>query len=96
MSQPAKADMRTAMPGVADWIARRRLEWGKAHVDLCLRRGTVEKVPGFFFALERGNVVGTPFPADHPVAQWQQYAVLFDTTFAVFMKQPEGVADGKN
>lgn len=96
MNQPEKgADMRTSMPETADWVARRRLEWGREHVDRCLRRATVEKQPGFFYAMERGRVVGTPFPADHPAAEWQQYAVLNGCSFAVFMKQPEG-ADGSH
>ncbi len=71
-----------------EWVAQQRLSWGKEHVDDCLRRATVDKLPGYFYAVERGRVVGTPFPADHPVAEWQAYALVMGTTFAVFMKQP--------
>lgn len=89
MNQPARAaDMRSTMPDTADWVARKRLDWGKEHVNDCLRRATVEKQPGYFYAMERGLVVGTPFPADHPAAEWQQYAVLNGCAFAVFMLEP--------
>lgn len=83
--------MRSTMPDTADWVARKRLDWGKEHVNNCLRRATVGKEPGYFYALERGRVVGTPFPADHPAADWQRYAVLNGCTFAVFMLEPVAV-----
>ena len=38
--------MRSTMPDTADWVARKRLDWGKEHVNDCLRRATVEKQPG--------------------------------------------------
>lgn len=92
MNQPApKVDMRSTMPDTADWIGQKRLDWGRAHVDDCLRRATVDKQPGFFYAMERGHVVGTPFPADHPAAAAQRYAVLNGCAFAVFMLQPPGM-----
>lgn len=92
MNQPAQGvDMRSTMPDTADWVARKRLDWGKDHVNNCLRRATVGKEPGYFYALERGRVVGTPFPADHPAADAQRYAVLHGCTFAVFMLEPGAV-----
>lgn len=89
MTEPAKrVDMRATMPMTADWIARKRLDWGLEHVNHCLRRGTVDKAPGFFYAIEGGQVVGTPFPADHPAAEWQQYAVVNGCGFAAFIAEP--------
>ncbi|WP_183025659.1 hypothetical protein [Variovorax sp. UMC13] len=89
MNQPAKQPgMRERMPDTAQWIDARRLEWGKAHVDDCLRRATVDKEPGHFYAIERGHVAGTPFAADHEVAELQRYAVLHACTFAAFMREP--------
>lgn len=92
MNQPAKpVDMRDRMPKTAQWIAERRLEWGKEHVNDCLRRAAVGGEPGQFYAIEGGHVTGTPFPADHAVAELQRYAVLTACTFAAFMRQPDGV-----
>ncbi|GEM_PF-1357559 len=91
MNQPAKQpDMRERMPMTAQWIATKRLEWGREHVDACLRRATAKKEPGFFYAMEAGQVAGTPFPASDPVSEWQQYAVLNGCDFAVFMRKPGG------
>jgi hypothetical protein len=91
MNQPAKqVDMRERMPKTAQWIATKRLEWGREHVDTCLRKGTARKEPGFFYAMEAGQFAGTPFPASHPASEWQQYAVLNGCDFAVFMLRPDG------
>lgn len=94
MNQPAKkVDMRENMPMTAQWIGRMRLDWGREHVDSCLRRGMKE--PGFFYAMEAGRFAGTPFPPSHPASEWQQYAVLNGCEFAVFMLRP-GVNDPAN
>lgn len=85
----AAADMRNAMPQTAEWIAQRRLEWGKDHVNGCIRDALAGK-PGRFYALEAGHVLGTPFPPDHDIADVQTYALLQGCTFAVFMAQPGG------
>jgi len=92
MNQPAKpVDLRERMPETAQWIATKRIEWGKEHVNACLRRATVDKEPGVFYAMERGHVAGVPFPADSSVADMQRYALFHGCTFAIFMLQPAGV-----
>lgn len=93
MNQPARRfDLREDMPETADWVAARRLEWGKDHVNACLRDG-LKGTPGRFYAMEAGHVVGTPFPATHQVADVQTYALLLGCRFAVFMARP-GETDG--
>ena len=95
MSQTAsRPNMREQMPLTAAWITERRAAWGATHVDDCLKRA-LQGVPGLFYALEAGHVIGTPFPPTHPVAADQTYAVVMGCKFAVFMKNPE-VTDGKN
>lgn len=88
MNQPAKkVDMRRAMPMTTEWVQRKRTELGKDHVDGCIRRA-MEGEAGCFYAIEGGHVVGTPFPSAHPVAEWQQYAVVNGTAFAGFIAEP--------
>lgn len=87
MSTPAPIDMRSRMPKTTEWVEARRLEFGKVHVNDCVRRAMAGEA-GLFYALEGGHVVGTPFPATHPVAQWQGYAVMFGTVFAGFIAEP--------
>jgi hypothetical protein len=86
--------MRDLMPLTTDFIDRRRAEWGKAHVDHCLREAKAGK-PGFFYAIEAGHVVGTPFAATSPMAEWQAKAVLCGAKFAAFIAEPEA-ARGKD
>jgi len=88
MNQPAaKLDLRTQMPLTAEWVEKKRLEWGKDHVNRCIR-DALAGVPGRFYAIEAGHVLGTPFPANHPAAEWQQYAVVNSTAFAGFIAEP--------
>ncbi len=53
--------MREAMPGVASIVARKRAEWGNAHVNLCIKKGLEEQLPGYFFAAEGPLAVGVPW-----------------------------------
>ncbi len=97
---PAKFSLRAEMPQTAKWVDARRTEWGAAYVNDCIRRaigaeageGTpaVPGVPGLFYAIEGGRVLGTPFPSTEPMAHWQQYAVVCGVRFAVFMATPGG------
>lgn len=88
MNQPAhRTDMRLQMPETLKWVEARRLEFGKAHVNDCIKRAMAGEA-GLFYALERGHVVGTPFPATHPIAPDQASAVLLGCTFAGFIAQP--------
>jgi hypothetical protein len=93
MNQPATPDMRALMPKTAEYVARRRKEWGAGFVNECMRRAVAGE-PGYFYAMEDGHVIGTPFAAGEPIAEDQRNAVLWGCTFAVFMRTPEGVAGG--
>jgi hypothetical protein len=56
----AKVNMRQQMPETAKWVEERRAEWGRKHVDRCLRLA-MEGKPDQFYAVEGGHVVGEPF-----------------------------------
>lgn len=97
MSQPAsqsgaKVDLRSQMPGTAKYVDEKRQEWGKQHVNACIRKA-MEGQPGYFFAMEQGHFLGTPFPGTHPVGDYQQHAVMIGSKFAAFMAMP-GVNHG--
>lgn len=83
----AKFDLRQQMPETAKWVETKRQELGKDHVNDCIRRA-MKGEPGLFYAMERGHVLGTPFPGDHPVADWQKYAITMGCTFAGFIADP--------
>lgn len=100
MTRPAS--MRDAMPKTAEWVDKRRAEWGRDHVNDCVRRAMGGE-PGYFYAMEAGHVLGTPWPAGaaveglpipperakgHTVAEWQRAAVLLGVAFAAFMREP--------
>jgi len=100
MNQPtnqgqAKMDLRQQMPETAAWVEARRHEWGAEHVNGCIRRA-LKGEAGFFYAIESGHVLGTAFPATHPMCDWQKYAVATGVKFAAFMAEPnnKGEIDG--
>jgi hypothetical protein len=95
MNQPEKRnDMRGSMPKTADFVARKRAEWGAGFVNECVRKGVNDREPGYFYAIEAGHVLGTPFPAGEPIAQDQANAIMWGAEFAVFIRTPEGLAGG--
>lgn len=77
------------MPETARWVDARRAEWGAAHVNTCLRKALAGE-PGWFYAMERGHVLGTPFPATSDVHQDQQLGLMLGAAFAAFMARPGG------
>lgn len=95
MNKPAS--LRDAMPETADWVDQKRVEWGRDYVDQCIRRA-LKGEPGWFYAIENGKVLGTPWPVDavgavidggtRSVAQMQQAAILLGASFAGFMREP--------
>lgn len=92
MSQPAsqpaaKLDLRQHMPETAKWVEAKRQELGAEHVNGCIRRA-MKGEPGLFYAMERGHVLGTPFPSTHPIAADQALAVQLGCTFAGFIATP--------
>jgi hypothetical protein len=86
--------MRQQMPKTAEWIDARRAEWGIDHVNGCLRKALAGQA-GWFYAMERGHVLGTPFPATSEVHADQQLAVALGCAFAAFMARP-GRAHGQD
>lgn len=95
MNQPAgqraqKMDLRLQMPETAAWVEARRHEWGADHVNGCIRRA-LKGEPGLFYAMEAGHVLGTPFPATHPISEWQSHALVTGTQFAAFMATPSDI-----
>lgn len=84
---PKKADLRALMPETAKFVDSKRKEYGEAFVNGCVK-AAMTGVPGRFFAMERGHVLGTPFPATHPIAQDQNFAILMGCTFAAFIALP--------
>lgn len=75
------------MPGVARQIAEHRTKFGSDHVNLCWRRGVVEKQPGWFFAREGALAVGTPW--DDPELANFAAAQVTATQSLVMMRPPE-------
>jgi hypothetical protein len=89
MNQPAQpTDMRATMPNTAAFVDRKRAEYGAEHVNDCLRKAMAGE-PGHFFAMERGHVVGTPFPLEHAIAEWQSVAIVASLPFAAFIREPK-------
>jgi hypothetical protein len=75
------------MPATAKWVQERRNEFGQAHVDRCIRE-SLGGVPGRFYAIEAGHITGTPFEATHPIAEFQDLAVVTGASFAGFIARP--------
>jgi hypothetical protein len=87
-NQPVqRKDLRLTMPKTAKWVDERRAEYGAAFVNDCLKRA-IGGEPGLFYALEGGQVTGTPFPWDSALGEWQAQAIVAGLTFAAFMAQP--------
>lgn len=87
-SQAAKVDLRKKMPETAKWVDQKRKELGVEFVNGCIR-AALRGEAGFFYAIEQGHLLGTPFPATHPVAATQNYAVLHGCKFAAFIATPK-------
>ena len=53
--------VKTAMPGVSALIASKRKEGLGEHVNACWHRGVLQEEPGWFWAREGADSIGTPF-----------------------------------
>ena len=82
-----QASLRDSMPETAIFVDSKRKELGLEFVNDCIKQA-LAGVPGRFYAMENGHVLGTPFPATHPVAQDQHFALLTGCTFAAFLALP--------
>lgn len=87
-------NLRESMPETALWVDAKRKELGAEFVNGCIRRA-LKGEPGWFYAIEGGHVLGTPFPATHPIAQEQRFAIMVGCPFAGFLAIPAtGVKHG--
>jgi hypothetical protein len=81
--------MREAMPRTALMIDERRARLGDAHVLACVKAG-MRGEPNWFYAIEGGHVVGTPFTA---VGLMEPVGIAFALSgAAMVMRDPEGGA----
>lgn len=88
-SRGHRLGMREKMPRVAEAVERYRAEWGRAHVDECIRRGMAGE-PSYFVACEGGHVVGTPFDGGDPVLQRMlELGCVLRNGFALAIRPPE-------
>jgi hypothetical protein len=89
---PKVESLREKMPRTTEWVDAQRTALGKDWVNDCIRRATPKNgkpgEPGLFYAMEAGHVLGTPFPADHPLHEAQRIAVMVGVQFAGFIAQP--------
>jgi hypothetical protein len=75
------------MPETAIFVDSKRSEYGLEFVNGCIK-AALAGTPGRFYAMENGHVLGTPFPATHPINQEQRFALLTGCKFAAFIAQP--------
>ncbi len=96
-NQPAaKLDLRNDMPETAKWVDAKRKEHGAEFVNTCIRRA-MKGEPGYFYAMEAGHVLGTPWPAANPVGQYHQCYFTMGGTFAGFLADPStSITPGAN
>ena len=85
--KPAAVDMRAVMPETAKWVTAKRLEYGADHVNACIK-AALAGTPGRFYAMEAGRTLGTPFPASHVMAEYQNIAIATGCPFAGFIAEP--------
>lgn len=85
------------MPKVWEAIEARKTAFGAHHVAECIRRGMAGE-PDWFYAFERGHVVGTPFTCDPGLTGLISLAAVIGGRFVFVMRPPaantEGSADG--
>ena len=72
------------MPETAIFVDSKRKELGLEFVNDCIKQA-LSGVPGRFYAMENGHVLGTPFPATHTMAAHQDFALLTGCKFAAFI-----------
>jgi hypothetical protein len=82
-----QAGLRDSMPETAIWVDSKRKEFGSDFVNGCIKQA-LAGVPGRFYAMENGHVLGTPFAATDPIADWQNYAITTGCKFAAFIETP--------
>jgi hypothetical protein len=81
-------NLRAQMPETAVFVDSKRSEFGAEFVNTCIKQALAGK-PGRFYAMENGHVLGTPFPATHPMGKFQGLALFTGSKFAAFMATPE-------
>jgi hypothetical protein len=75
------------MPKVWAQLEAWKAAWGAAHVAEAVRRGMAGE-PGWFWAMEAGYVVGTPFSADPDLMRTLALGVAMGGPMAAVMRPP--------
>ena len=75
------------MPETAIFVDSKRQQYGLEFVNGCIKQA-IAGIPGRFYALENGHVLGTPFAATDPIDTYQRMAVLTGCKFAAFIAEP--------
>lgn len=88
--------LRDQMPDVAAFVDARRAEWGREHVDGCIRSAVQQHQPGFFYAAEAGHVLGTPGGFGAETDALLARAVCMGSRFFCVLRPPPGVANETN
>jgi len=88
----SKVDLRQTMPETAKWVDAKRQEHGADFVNGCIRRA-MKGEPGLFYAMERGHILGTPFPPSDVRDRYSNIAVVTGCTFAGFIATPADKPD---
>lgn len=83
------ASLRDSMPETAKFVDAKRKELGLEFVNDCIKQA-LAGVPGRFYALENGHVLGTAFPPTHPIAEFQHLAVVTGCKYAAFIAEKAG------
>jgi hypothetical protein len=78
---------REVMPGVWAQLEAWRAAWGAPYVAEAVRRGMAGQ-PGWFWAMEAGYVVGTPFRADADLMRTLALGVAIGGSMAAVMRPP--------
>jgi hypothetical protein len=78
------------MPKVWAQLEAWKAAWGAAHVADAVRRGMAGE-PGWFWAMEAGYVVGTPFSADAELMRALALGVAMGGPMAAVMRPPAAV-----
>lgn len=87
-------NLRESMPQTAAFVDARRAEYGVEWVNRCIAEGHKHKRAGWFYAVEAGHVLGTPWPPADAVGQLATIAAAMGSGFICIVRPPSG-GEGK-
>ena len=82
------AEMRDLMPETAAHVDRQRKQWGAEWVNRCITEGHKHKRHGWFYAVERGHVLGTPFTNDQATHDLLMRGVVTGSGYVCALRPP--------